>query len=256
HRRVNVGAIRNWVGSPSKLGELAAKFGELRSKLGELVPKLGDLKSKLGELVDTATLQRYLIAFNVLWGGLGDFGIRADGVRDDDGIDGPRTREAFAAFRRMRGGSAGTDELRASVAETPADASLGLRALAFALREWCAGVKEEPPGSNTGPRIREYLAHCVRDGKPLRLASGEWCAASASWCASQARREGERLPHEYRAAGIELQRDLERAGAWRPVEAVRAGQYSPRPGDLVILSRAGTWTRHVCRVVALRGATL
>src|SRR5690606_27197121 len=102
-------------------------------------------------------------------------------------------------------------------------------------------------------RIRDYLAPCVRDGKLLRLTSGEWCAASASWCAFQARREGERLPHEYRAAGIELQRDLERAGAWRAVEAVRAGQYSPRPGDLVILDRSGGWTRHVCRLVAFRG---
>src|SRR5690606_25151579 len=229
HRRVNVGAIRNWVGSPSKLGELAAKFGELRSKLGELVPKLGDLKSKLGELVDTATLQRYLIAFNVIRGGLGDYGIRADGVRDDDGIDGPRTREAFAAFRRMRGGSAGTDELRASVAETPAGASLGMRALAVALREWCAGVKEDPPGSNTGPRIRDYLAPCVRDGKLLRLTSGEWCAASASWCALHAKREGERLPHAYRAAGIELENDFKDAKAWRPVADVRAGKYMPRP---------------------------
>lgn len=207
----------------------------------------------LGGLMTPVEIQRHLIAFNVIRGHLGDYGIRADGVRDDDGIDGPRTREAFAAFRRMRGGSAGTDELRASVAETQFGASLGFRALGFALREWCAGVKEEPPGSNTGPRIREYLKNCVRDGKPLRLTSGEWCAASASWCAFQARREGERLPHEYRAAGIELQRDLEKAAAWRPVEAVRAGQYSPRPGDLVILSRAGTWTRHVCRLVAHRG---
>lgn len=198
-------------------------------------------------------LQKHLIAFAVLHGGLGDYGTRADGIRDDDGAPGPRTREAEAAFRRMKGGSAGRDELRAAVAETQWGASLGMRALALALREWCAGVKEEPMGSNTGPRIREYLAGCVRDGKPLRLTSGEWCAASASWCAFHAKREGERLPHEYRAAGIELQRDLEKAGALRPVEAVRAGDYRPRPGDLVILDRSGGWTRHVCRLVAFRG---
>src|SRR5690606_25221712 len=111
-----------------------------------------------GGTMNVLELQKHLIAFAVLHGGLGDYGIRADGVRDDDGIDGPRTREAFAAFRRVRGGSAGTDELRAAIAETPVGATLGERALAVALREWCAGVREEPPGSNSGPRIREYLA--------------------------------------------------------------------------------------------------
>src|SRR5690606_34067006 len=106
-------------------------------------------------------LQKHLIAFAVLHGGLGDYGTRADGIRDDDGLPGPRTREAEAAFKRMKGGSAGPNELRAAVAETQWGASLGMRALAFALREWCAGVREEPPGSNSGPRIRDYLAPCV-----------------------------------------------------------------------------------------------
>lgn len=209
--------------------------------------------------VITLDLQRHLIAHGVIHGGLGDFGIRADGRRDDDGIDGPRTREALAAFRRMRGGSAGTDELRASVHRDQPGMGLARRALAYALREWCDGVREEPDGSNTGPRIREYLNPCQRraDGRYLGLTSGAWCAAAASWCAFRAiRSPADVAPHGYRASGIELQRDLESGdypGRWLPIEAVRAGLEHPRPGDLVILSRAGTWTRHVCRLVAWQG---
>jgi CHAP domain len=38
------------------------------------------------------------------------------------------------------------------------------------------GVTEEPPGSNRGPRIDEWLQRChVSTGLP-------WCAAFASWC--------------------------------------------------------------------------
>lgn len=38
------------------------------------------------------------------------------------------------------------------------------------------GVTEEPPGSNRGPRIDEWLQRChTSTGQP-------WCAAFASWC--------------------------------------------------------------------------
>src|SRR5690606_41312769 len=94
----------------------------------------------LGVLMTPVEIQRHLIAFNVLRGGLGDYGTRADGIRDDDGIDGPRTREAFAAFRRMRGGSAGTDELRAATKEQQWGASAGRRGRPVGIRGRGAGL--------------------------------------------------------------------------------------------------------------------
>lgn len=42
------------------------------------------------------------------------------------------------------------------------------------------GVMEEPPGSNAGPRVSEYLA-CVGIGP-----GHSWCAAFVYWCAEQA----------------------------------------------------------------------
>src|SRR5690606_19831 len=80
-----------------------------------------------------------------------------------------------------------------------------------------------------------------------------WCAASASWCLEAGRRIDEELPHGFRVSGAELVTDLKERGRWRPIEDVRRGRYEPGRGDLVILSRDGGWTRHVCRLVALRG---
>lgn len=203
------------------------------------------------------------MAFNILRGGLGDYGIRADGVRDDDGSIGPRTKDALSAAAAIFGLTGPTwvektvARVEAEVASGPSHvaASLGFRALAVALREWCAGVCEEPPGSNSGPRIAQYFQVCDRDGRPVGMRAGEWCAAAASWCVERARREGERVPHGLRVSGKELEDDL-KPGAWMPIEHVRSGLYRLRPGDLVILSRAGTWTRHVCRLVAHRGDTI
>lgn len=214
----------------------------------------------LGGLMTPVEIQRHLIAFNVIHGGLGDYGTRADGKRDDDGVIGQRTRDAAAAFARAYG-KVGTDALREAVAALPDDATLGMRALAVALREWCAGVCEEPPGSNRGPRIAEYFAVCERDGRAVTMTAGEWCAASASWCTKMALREGERAPHGFRIGGAELEGDLKRgaySGRWVSIDDVRVGRYTPRPGDLVVLARPGAqaWARHICRVVALRGSTL
>lgn len=206
-------------------------------------------------------LQRHLIAWNVMRGGLRDFGVRADGVRDDDGVIGNRTQLAMADYRLATGTTALMQpELLAHLREQ-LDAhrrlggqALGFRTLSVALGEWCDGVREEPMGSNTGQRIREYFAICERNGKQIQTRVGEWCAAAASWCTKQALRQGEEAPHGFRIGGAELEGDLKRSGAWMPVEHVRSGLYSLRPGDLVILSR-GTeaWTRHACRLVAHRG---
>lgn len=219
-------------------------------------------------MIAPSSLQRHLIAWNMVRGGIGDFGTRPDGIRDDDGVLGNRTKEAIKAFQRAYGmEETGIQNpelgatLRHQVSRLDADVnSLGLRALAVALKEWVAGIKEEPMGSNGGPRIAEYFAVCERDGKPVKIRSGEWCAASASWCVKQAlarsRRNGEEAPHGFRVSGVEIQRDLEESGAWVAAEYVRKGLQSLIPGDLVILSRSGAWTRHVCRLVAWKGDTI
>lgn len=139
--------------------------------------------------------------------------------------------------------------------EAPIDQEpLGLRALRLAVAELDAGVCEVPPGSNTGPRIREYLAGCERDGRPVGLTAGDWCAAAASWCAYQAQRGSEVVPHRWRISVRELWADAVAAGA-----AVRAAPgVLPEPGDLAILARSGGdptkgGLGHVARVELVSG---
>lgn len=126
--------------------------------------------------------------------------------------------------------------------------SLGARCLAWSLAH--LGVTEDPIASNTGPRIREWLAPCERDGKPLNLTCGEWCAAFV--CAAQAAAllDHEAVQHPYVASGIELERHFQSTGQWLSAADARAGRGTPSPGDIMVLRRGppGTWKRHVCRV--------
>ncbi len=70
-----------------------------------------------------------------------------------DGINGPKTQWALDLFTC-------SPRRRAIVARAQS----------------AIGVTEEPPGSNRGPRIDEWLQRChVSTGQP-------WCAAFASWC--------------------------------------------------------------------------
>jgi hypothetical protein len=131
---------------------------------------------------------------------------------------------------------------------------LGVRALRLAVAELDAGIAEVPPGSNSGPRVREYLAGCERDGRQVGLTAGDWCAAAASWCAFRAQRGAEQVPHRWRISVRELWADAVAVGA-----AVRAGPgVLPEPGDLAILARGGgDPTRggigHVARVELVSG---
>lgn len=131
---------------------------------------------------------------------------------------------------------------------------LGEHALAHALRELAASAAEEPPGSNGGPRVAAYFSGCIRDGRPLRIRSGAWCAAFVGWCDSKARGEmrleglDAEPPCRWRASVAELIADAIAAGAWR-----RAGEYSPLRGDLAVFRRDGQDPRngghgHVGRV--------
>ena len=127
---------------------------------------------------------------------------------------------------------------------------LGERAVDVSLAELLRDARERPLGSNAGPDVARYLAGAVRYGRLLGLAEGEWCAAAACWAAEQARREGEAIPHAWRASGIEIQRDAQQEGAWRSVSMIRLGGYRPRRGDLAIFQRGdpGSWKRHVARL--------
>lgn len=57
--------------------------------------------------------------------------------------------------------------------------SVGLKALAIAGKE--LGVKEDPAGSNSGPRVREYQ-HSTNPGQ----TGFPWCASFATWCLREA----------------------------------------------------------------------
>lgn len=140
---------------------------------------------------------------------------------------------------------------------------LGERCLLLAQNEMAAGVKANPYGQpNTGPRVREYLAGCVRDlngdgivapTERLGLTVGNWCAAFQSWLLEQCTAEGEARPHLWRAGVVEIEFDAKQRGIWHSVEEVRAGTWSPNRGDLMVWDRSDpsdpstAWWRHVNR---------
>lgn len=151
--------------------------------------------------------------------------------------------------------------LRRPLAAPPGErSSLGLRALELSIAELDAGVREEPSGTNDGPRIRVYRSGALRKGKPLRAGPGPWCAYAASWAAEvawQGTVGGAEPPHRWRASVAELIADARERGAWH-----EAGDgYQPAPGDLACFGRAGEDPRrggkgHVGRVERVEGAQL
>lgn len=122
-------------------------------------------------------------------------------------------------------------------------------------------VAEEPPGSNRGPEISEWLRPCQRDGygpelgEMLARYGANWCAAFACAADRAARIEGDPpAVHGYRASGIEMENDAKAVGAWRDVALVRDGSWKPAEGDVVIWqsgdgSAGQRWRRHVARYV-------
>ncbi len=98
-------------------------------------------------------------------------------------------------------------------------------------------MKEYPPGSNSGPRVREYQAATNLGG-----TGWPWCAAFVCWCYKQA---GKALPYPTASVGL--------FEAW----AVKQGDMVKRPfrGDIVCYRfDADNWPDHmgiVERVLAL-----
>lgn len=129
--------------------------------------------------------------------------------------------------------------------------TLGERCVEFSYAEMHADVKEEPLGSNTSPRIREYLDGGMRDGAKLGLTSGAWCAAAACFAMQSSLLPGEKPIHPWRVSGVEMMDDARDGLKWRPKHLVGDGGWWPMAGDLVVLHRGtkGSWTRHVARVV-------
>jgi len=139
---------------------------------------------------------------------------------------------------------------------------LGSRLVLWMRAEEAANVREEPPGSNTSPRIREYLARCLRRGTEasLGITSGAWCGAMAGFGLVECALPGEAHPTP-RAAGVEYEQGAMATGDWFTADDVLAGRYEPVTGDLVICDRskspgAPAWGRHVCVFVERHGAQL
>ena len=141
---------------------------------------------------------------------------------------------------------------------TPRQArTLGERLIDWMRAEKEAGVREDPPGSNTSPRIAHYFSVCRRRGseEPLGIKSGPWCSAMVSAGLVDVSAPGEPYPAP-RAAGVELEDDARENGSWRPVELLNAGTWAPKPGDIVICQRDTGWQRHVAVFVERVGDRL
>jgi hypothetical protein len=151
--------------------------------------------------------------------------------------------------------TAGPARAPAPVVATPdhmAPSDLGWRALNWCRQELASGVREEPPGSNAGPRIAQYFVPARRraTGQPLGIDKGDWCAVAQSAALAAVVAPNEPVPHGYRAAVWELEDDAKESKAWIPATDIRSGKYALRPGDLVVWTRgqAGSRLGHVSRV--------
>jgi hypothetical protein len=141
--------------------------------------------------------------------------------------------------------------------------------------EWClkhVGEKEQPPGSNDSPFIRQCLAPCARGYGDKRIVLGiskmNWCAAFQCAAMQACLRPGDLKPHDYRAGVVELVEDtypgndglMPFAGRYIPVEQARSGKFAPSIGDLAIYDRSTpgkpetSWFRHVNRVISYHDA--
>ena len=121
-------------------------------------------------------------------------------------------------------------------AAATASAPLLARMLEIAARE--VGVLEQPPGSNRGPRVDEYLRTV---GLDPGAGSFAWCAAFVYWCFEQAGRSLGRENPLIRTAGVlDHWRKAEQRGISRLVPAeVVPSPGRIRPGMIFVMDFGG-----------------
>jgi CHAP domain len=122
------------------------------------------------------------------------------------------------SFDTQLNGALGT-AAPAAVASTAGGTSAGQAIVNIASRE--VGVREQPPGSNDGPRIAQYRQATAGSGV------GPWCAYFASWAARQAG-----VPLGDSGQGFGAVADVW-SWAQRTGKAIPAGS-KPAPGDLIV----------------------
>jgi hypothetical protein len=109
----------------------------------------------------------------------------------------------------------------------PIGSPLQIRALQIAAEEIAAGVREDPPGSNSGPRVNAYLLGHDMGGDWLVAYAPRakpWCCRAAVWCYIEAARQLG-LPDPFRgaanggglASGLKLLKWARAAGAVRMI---------------------------------------
>jgi hypothetical protein len=156
-----------------------------------------------------------------------------------DGTVGPLTWEALFG-----------DESIVTLATTP-DALLQT-AVKIAADE--VGVREEPPGSNRGPRVDAYLRAA---GLDPAAGSFAWCAAFVYWCFEQAARRLERANPVVRTAGVlDHWRRAGQAGITRLAAAeATADPARVHPGMIFVLDFGGG-AGHTGLVESVQGGRL
>lgn len=115
----------------------------------------------------------------------------------------------------------------------------GLAAKALEVAAGEIGVREEPPGSNRGPRVAEYLAAVGLDATRGHYA---WCAAFVCWVFREAAKAlGVESPLPWTAGALALWNGAAgRTGVVRVTAAeAREDVRLVRPGQVFVLSTGG-----------------
>jgi hypothetical protein len=156
-----------------------------------------------------------------------------------DGKVGPLTWEALFGEASVVIVAQAPDALLASVLKT-ASAEVG--------------VMEEPPGSNRGPRVDQYLKAA---GLDPAAGSFAWCAAFVYWCFRESALGLSRPNPVVRTAGVmDHWRRAEQAGARRLVaDDATADPSRVHPGMIFILDTGGG-SGHTGLVEAIEGGRL
>lgn len=131
--------------------------------------------------------------------------------------------------------------------------SLGARCVLWSLGQVdLPEAKESPAGSNAGPYIAKLFKGVERNGKPLGISRGNYCAAGVSAALLACLLPGEVAPHRPRAGARELFAD--NPDAYVTATTLRAG-WRLNPGDLLLWDRSEpgrpetAWWGHVGRVI-------